>query len=56
MQSTFTLQGDKLIQEQKKIKSSDKDSHFERYIQDGKLIIDMESEGVKAKRVYQRAE
>jgi len=39
MKSVFTLEGGKLLQEQKKIKPEDHDSHFERYIEDGKLII-----------------
>ncbi|VDN28104.1 unnamed protein product [Gongylonema pulchrum] len=38
--STFTLEGDKLIQIEKAIKSEDKDSRFERYIdENGQLII-----------------
>ncbi|VDK21204.1 unnamed protein product [Anisakis simplex] len=40
LMSVFTMEGDKLIQEQKKIKPDDKDSHFERFIDDnGHLVI-----------------
>ncbi|KAI6213321.1 Fatty acid-binding protein-like protein 6 [Aphelenchoides besseyi] len=52
--STFKFENGKLIQDQKKIKDSDKDSVFERYIDGGKLVVTCESNGVKAKRVYQR--
>lgn len=54
-QSTFTLEDGKLIQTQKKIKDGDHDSHFVRYVDGDKLIMEMECEGVKAKRVYLRA-
>jgi hypothetical protein len=53
--STFTLQGGKLHQVQKATKSGENDSTFDRYIEDGKLIIDMECNGVKAKRVYTKS-
>uniref|UniRef100_A0A9J2Q872 Lipocalin/cytosolic fatty-acid binding domain-containing protein n=1 Tax=Ascaris lumbricoides TaxID=6252 RepID=A0A9J2Q872_ASCLU len=40
LMSKFTIEGDKLIQEQKAIKPGDKDSRFERYIdENGHLII-----------------
>ncbi|KAI1720716.1 lipocalin / cytosolic fatty-acid binding protein family domain-containing protein [Ditylenchus destructor] len=55
LKSVFTWDGSKLVQTQTKIDPKDKDSRFERYIQDGKLIITMESEGVTAKRVYEKA-
>ena len=56
MKSTFHVEGDKLIQDQKKIDPKDKNSKFERYLEDGKLVITMETEtGVKSKRVYERA-
>ncbi|KAI6185353.1 FABP domain-containing protein [Aphelenchoides besseyi] len=54
LKSTFKFENGKLIQDQKKIKDSDKDSVFERYIDNGKLVVTCESNGVKAKRVYQR--
>ena len=53
--STFTLDGGKLHQVQKATKSGEKDSTFDRYIVGGKLNIDMECDGVKAKRVYTKA-
>uniref|UniRef100_A0A1I7S6J9 FABP domain-containing protein n=1 Tax=Bursaphelenchus xylophilus TaxID=6326 RepID=A0A1I7S6J9_BURXY len=56
LKSTFTFEDGKLIQVQKKIKDGDKDSRFVRYIEGDKLIMEMESEGVKAKRVYERAQ
>uniref|UniRef100_A0A1I7YPJ2 FABP domain-containing protein n=1 Tax=Steinernema glaseri TaxID=37863 RepID=A0A1I7YPJ2_9BILA len=56
MKSTFTFENGKLIQIQKKVKSSDRDSRIERFIDaDGKLVILMESDGVVAKRVYEKA-
>uniref|UniRef100_A0A914Z1B5 Cytosolic fatty-acid binding proteins domain-containing protein n=1 Tax=Panagrolaimus superbus TaxID=310955 RepID=A0A914Z1B5_9BILA len=53
--STFTLENGKLHQVQKATKKDEKDSTFNRYIEGGKLIIEMEANGVKAKRVYTRA-
>uniref|UniRef100_A0A914Y6P9 Cytosolic fatty-acid binding proteins domain-containing protein n=1 Tax=Panagrolaimus superbus TaxID=310955 RepID=A0A914Y6P9_9BILA len=53
--STFTLENGKLHQVQKATKSGEKDSTFDRYLEGGKLVIDMEADGVKAKRVYTRA-
>uniref|UniRef100_A0A915DPE0 Lipocalin/cytosolic fatty-acid binding domain-containing protein n=1 Tax=Ditylenchus dipsaci TaxID=166011 RepID=A0A915DPE0_9BILA len=55
MKTTFKLDAGKLIQEQKKIDSTDKDSTITRYVEGDKLIIEMESNGVKAKRVYTKA-
>lgn len=55
-QSIFTFEDGKLVQEQKKIDPKDKDSRFERYVQDGKLYVVCDSEGVVAKRVYERAQ
>ena len=52
LKSTFTFENGKLVQQQKKINPKDKDSVIERYIENGKLVITMDSEGVKAKRVY----
>jgi len=56
MKSTFTLENGKLMQKQLPIKAEDKASNFERYVEGSKLIMVMESEGVKAKRVYERAQ
>jgi hypothetical protein len=56
LKSKFTLENDKLIQTQTKIDPKDKDSRFERYIDNGKLVITMESGDVTAKRVYERAQ
>ncbi|KAK0411445.1 hypothetical protein QR680_005655 [Steinernema hermaphroditum] len=56
MKTTFTFEDGKLVQSQKKIKDGDKDSRIERYVDaDGNLVIVMESEGVVAKRVYEKA-
>uniref|UniRef100_A0A915DV86 Cytosolic fatty-acid binding proteins domain-containing protein n=1 Tax=Ditylenchus dipsaci TaxID=166011 RepID=A0A915DV86_9BILA len=54
MKTTFKLDAGKLIQEQKKIDPNDKDSTITRYVEGDKLIIEMESEGVKAKRIYSK--
>jgi hypothetical protein len=77
LQSTFTFNDGKLVEEQKKVKPEDKDSHFEvckyilinyryslnsilifvlqRYIDsNGQLVIECESEGVKAVRKYEK--
>jgi len=54
MKSTFKFENGKLIQQQKKIKDSDKDSVFERWVEGDKLYLTMECEGVKSKRVYQK--
>uniref|UniRef100_A0AC34Q822 Cytosolic fatty-acid binding proteins domain-containing protein n=1 Tax=Panagrolaimus sp. JU765 TaxID=591449 RepID=A0AC34Q822_9BILA len=53
--STFSLVDGKLIQEQKAAKTGEKDSHFERWIEGDKLIVTGESEGVKYRRVHQKA-
>jgi hypothetical protein len=53
--TTFTLEGNKLHQVQKAADKGGKDSTFDRYIENGKLIIDMECDGVKARRTYTRA-
>jgi len=55
MKSTFTLEGDKLVQVQNPVSAGDKASHFVRYVEGDNLIMEMESEGVKAKRIYTRA-
>ncbi|KHN75186.1 Fatty acid-binding -like protein 5 [Toxocara canis] len=57
LMSLMTMEGDKLIQVQKAIKPGDKDSRFERYIdENGHLIIICECEGVVSKRTYKKAE
>ncbi|KAL3101808.1 hypothetical protein niasHS_003217 [Heterodera schachtii] len=56
VKSIFTFENDKLIEKQTKIKADEKDSRYERYIDEsGKLIIAMECGSVKAKRVYTKA-
>uniref|UniRef100_A0A0N4Z5X9 Lipocln_cytosolic_FA-bd_dom domain-containing protein n=1 Tax=Parastrongyloides trichosuri TaxID=131310 RepID=A0A0N4Z5X9_PARTI len=52
----FTWANEKLIQKQTAIKPEDKASVMERYVKDGKLFIDMDCEGVKAQRIYTKAE
>ncbi|KAI3422142.1 hypothetical protein GPALN_012675 [Globodera pallida] len=53
VKSLFTFDDGKLIEKQTKTKPDEKDSYFERYIdENGKLVITMDCEGVKAKRVY----
>ncbi|TKR94166.1 hypothetical protein L596_008490 [Steinernema carpocapsae] len=55
MKSTFTLGADgKLVQDEKKISSGDKDSVITRYVQGEKLIAEMQSGNVHAKRIYQK--
>ena len=55
MKSVFNFEGDKLIQQQKAIKPSDKDSTFERYIEGDKFVVVCKCEDVTSKRTYQRA-
>ncbi|KAL3102804.1 hypothetical protein niasHT_021471 [Heterodera trifolii] len=56
VKSIFTFENGKLIEKQTKIKADEKDSRYERYIDEsGKLIIAMECGSVKAKRVYTKA-
>ncbi|KAL7073401.1 hypothetical protein ACQ4LE_007402 [Meloidogyne hapla] len=51
----FSFADGKLIEEQKKIKDNDKESHFERYVDaDGKLVITCKSEDVEAVRKYEK--
>uniref|UniRef100_A0AC34RJG7 Cytosolic fatty-acid binding proteins domain-containing protein n=1 Tax=Panagrolaimus sp. JU765 TaxID=591449 RepID=A0AC34RJG7_9BILA len=54
--STFSLKDNKLVQEQKPVNSVEKSSHFERWIEGNKLFITGESEGVKFKRIYEKAD
>ncbi|KAL3984917.1 Lipocalin / cytosolic fatty-acid binding family protein [Acanthocheilonema viteae] len=57
VKSKFFLEGDVLVQLETAIKTGDKSSRFERYIDEqGQLIIVCDSEGVVAKRIYKRAE
>ncbi|VDD92708.1 unnamed protein product [Enterobius vermicularis] len=57
LKSVFTIEGDKLIQIEKPIKKEDKESRFERYVdENGHLIIICESGGVRCRRVYKKAE
>ncbi|KAL3082119.1 hypothetical protein niasHS_005280 [Heterodera schachtii] len=56
VKTTFTFVDGKLIENQKKTKAEEKDSYYERYVDaDGKLMITMDCDGVKAKRVYIKA-
>ncbi|KAK7069204.1 Lipocalin / cytosolic fatty-acid binding protein [Halocaridina rubra] len=50
--TTFTVEGDKLIQVQKAVKG--KDAKFVREFTDGCMIMTSECEGVTSKRVYKR--
>ena len=55
LKSTFTFENGKLIEEQKKISDKDKDSHFERYIDDaGNLVIECQSGSVQCVRKYEK--
>jgi hypothetical protein len=57
MKSTVTLTADgKLVQQQRKIKDDDKDSTLTRYVEGNKLITICESQGVVAKRIYEKVE
>ncbi|KAI1714335.1 lipocalin / cytosolic fatty-acid binding protein family domain-containing protein [Ditylenchus destructor] len=55
MKSTCTLDDGKLTQVQKKIDAKDKDSTFVRSVDADKLIVEMDSDGIKAKRIYGKA-
>ncbi|CAJ0948882.1 unnamed protein product, partial [Mesorhabditis belari] len=52
VKAKFSVDGDKLIQEEKG--ENGKNSRFERFLEDGKLKIVCESNGVKSVRVYER--
>jgi len=57
MKSTITLTPDgKLVQQQRKVKDGDKDSVLTRYVEGNKLITICESQGVVAKRIYEKVE
>ncbi|CAI4223398.1 unnamed protein product [Auanema sp. JU1783] len=51
---TFTIEDDKLVQIEKSLDGG-KDSKFLRYVTDGKLTVECESNGVKCIRVYEKA-
>uniref|UniRef100_A0AC34F1S5 Lipocalin/cytosolic fatty-acid binding domain-containing protein n=1 Tax=Panagrolaimus sp. ES5 TaxID=591445 RepID=A0AC34F1S5_9BILA len=55
--SIFTLvdDGKKLHQVQKGRNSDEKDTIYDRYIENRNLIIEMEYDGIKARRIYTRA-
>ncbi len=56
LQTKFTIEGDKLVQMERRIKPEDKDSKIVRYVAaDNKLHIDMESDNVRATRIYERS-
>lgn len=50
--TTFTMEGDKLIQIQKAVKG--KDAKFVREFTDTEMIMTSECEGVTSKRIYKR--
>ncbi|CEF69470.1 Cytosolic fatty-acid binding domain and Calycin-like domain and Calycin domain-containing protein [Strongyloides ratti] len=50
----FTLKDGKLIETQKSIKSGLKESIITRYVEDNKLIVEFECNGVKAVNTYFR--
>ncbi|XP_038584442.1 fatty acid binding protein 7, brain, a [Micropterus salmoides] len=52
VKSTFTMEGDKLVQVQK---WDDKETKFVREIKDGKLVATLTFEGVQAVRTYEKA-
>ncbi|PAV62854.1 hypothetical protein WR25_15922 isoform B [Diploscapter pachys] len=54
VKSLYTLENDHLIQVEKS-NSGGKDSHIDRYIDGGKLVIICECNGVKSTRVYTKA-
>ncbi|ETN70920.1 hypothetical protein RB195_016296 [Necator americanus] len=50
---TYTVENDRLVLDEKG-KNGGSDSRIERYIQDGKLYIVCECNGVKSTRIYER--
>ncbi|XP_044023188.1 fatty acid binding protein 7, brain, a [Siniperca chuatsi] len=52
VKSTFTMEGDKLVQVQK---WDGKETKFVREIKDGKLVATLTFEGVQAVRTYEKA-
>ncbi|KAA8577944.1 fatty acid-binding protein, brain [Etheostoma spectabile] len=52
VKSTFTMEGDKLVQVQK---WDGKETKFVREIKDGKLVATLTFEGVEAVRTYEKA-
>ncbi|KAK5857616.1 hypothetical protein PBY51_010849 [Eleginops maclovinus] len=52
VKSTFTMEGDKLVQVQK---WDSKETKFVREIKDGKLVATVTFEGVQAVRTYEKA-
>ncbi|XP_049452925.1 fatty acid binding protein 7, brain, a [Epinephelus fuscoguttatus] len=52
VKSTFTMEGDKLVQVQK---WDDKETKFVREIKDGKMVATLTYEGVSAVRTYEKA-
>ncbi|KAL3123733.1 hypothetical protein niasHT_006068 [Heterodera trifolii] len=56
VKTIFAYENGKLTEKQSKLKDDEKDSYYERYIDEsGKLVITMEAGSVKAKRVYTKA-
>lgn len=55
MKSVFTLDGSKLLQAENPVKQGDKASTFERFIDDGMLIVTCQSGAAKCRRAYSKA-
>uniref|UniRef100_A0A0K0FV60 FABP domain-containing protein n=1 Tax=Strongyloides venezuelensis TaxID=75913 RepID=A0A0K0FV60_STRVS len=53
--SIFTYEDGRMIEKQSHYKEGDKLSTIIRYIEDGKLVVELECNGVKAIRRYRRA-
>jgi len=58
MKSLFSMDGEKLLQHQRKIKPDDKDSYFERYINDDGTILTVVSQSgnVRCVRKFRKFE
>ncbi|CAI5453742.1 unnamed protein product [Caenorhabditis angaria] len=54
LKSLVIFENGKFVHTQKKIKDSDKDSTFTRWIENGQLIITLQSGSVVARRVFLR--
>uniref|UniRef100_A0A914DW57 Lipocalin/cytosolic fatty-acid binding domain-containing protein n=1 Tax=Acrobeloides nanus TaxID=290746 RepID=A0A914DW57_9BILA len=55
MKTTFTLENGKLIKVQNPVSAGDKATRTESYVEGDNFIMEMECEGVKAKRIFTRA-
>jgi alpha-acetolactate decarboxylase len=54
-QTTFTLENGKFVKVQNPASAGDKATRTESYVEGDNFIMEMECEGVKAKRIYTRA-